>query len=490
MKTVAEVLAHHRVIVCAGSGGVGKTTTAAALAVHGALQGRRTMVMTIDPARRLADALGLRTVGNEARAVDVPGPGSLTAMMLDQKGAWDALVERYAPSDEVRRRILANRFYQHLSESFAGSQEYMAVEQLAELHAGGAYDLIVVDTPPTRHALDFLDAPKRIAAFLDRRVVRWFVKPYFSAGWATLRVVNRAAGTLLRRLEEATGVSALMEISDFFTSMSGLFDGFEQRVQAVDKLLRARSTAFVLVATPEEQVLTEADDFCRQLAAMSIPLRAVVFNRVQHEAAADERRLDEEWLRALITRAVKQRERAARLVDNFLRYETQARGDHLRMEAFRRQLPGRPAIAAVPNFEEDLHDLDGLRRMLPHRLPTTPPGEGRDFSGVSDVSEALPRNSPVVTGLRACQACGARPGVGNDRHGALRAPGSHGGLPPRPSRIRTSWAKPRQDDATPAAGSARITVRPRRRVDRSRLARTFARPACSRRRSLQRSRHR
>ena len=368
MKSIAEVVARHAVVVCAGSGGVGKTTTAAALAMHGALQGRRTMVMTIDPARRLADALGLRTVGNEACAVDVPGPGSLTAMMLDQKGAWDALVERYAPSAEVCQRILANRFYQHLSESFAGSQEYMAVEQLAELHASGKYDLIVVDTPPTRHALDFLDAPQRIAAFLDRQVIRWFVKPYFSAGWATLRVVNRAAGSLLRRLEDATGVSALVEISDFFNSMSGLFDGFEQRVQAVDKLLRARSTAFVLVATPEEQVLSEAEEFHRQLSAMAIPLRAVVFNRVEREAAADQRRLDEEWLRGVVARAVKRADRAARLVDNFLRYEIQARGDHLRVEAFRRALTGRPAIAMVPNFEEDLHDLDGLRRMLPHLL--------------------------------------------------------------------------------------------------------------------------
>jgi anion-transporting ArsA/GET3 family ATPase len=326
------------------------------------------MVMTIDPARRLADALGLRTIGNEARTVKLPGAGSLSAMMLDQKGAWDALVERYAPSEEVRQRILANRFYQHLSGSFAGSQEYMAIEQLAELHASGRYDLIVVDTPPTRHALDFLDAPKRIAAFLDRRVVRWFVKPYFSAGWATLRVVNRAAGTLLRRLEDATGVKALVEISDFFNSMSGLFDGFEQRVQSVDKLLHSRGTAFVLVATPEEQMLTEAEEFCRKLGELSITLRAMVLNRVHDEAVTDLRRLDEEWLRGLVQKAVKRADRSERLVENFLRYETQARGDHLRMEAFRSQLPGRPAVAIVPNFEEDLHDLDGLRRMLPHLI--------------------------------------------------------------------------------------------------------------------------
>lgn len=366
MMSLAEVVAHHRVIVCAGSGGVGKTTTAAALAVHGALAGRRTMVLTIDPARRLADALGLRAVGNEACPVDVPGPGSLAAMMLDQKGAWDKLVEHYAPNAEVRDRILANRFYQHLSGSFAGSQEYMAIEQLAELHASGEYDLIVVDTPPTRHALDFLDAPKRIAAFLDRKIIRWFVKPYFSAGWATLRVVNRAAGALLRRLEEATGVTALVEISDFFSSMSGLFDGFEARVQGVDRLLRAKATAFVLVGTPEEQVLSEAEEFVRQLAALQIPLRAMVFNRIQQETTTDLRRLDESWLRELVTRAVKRADRAERLVENFLRYETQARGDQLRMESFRRQLPARAAVATVPNFEQDLHDLDGLRRMLPH----------------------------------------------------------------------------------------------------------------------------
>ena len=365
MKSIAEVVARHRVIICAGSGGVGKTTTAAALAVYGAEQGRRTMVMTIDPARRLADALGLRTLGNTARPVDIGG-GSLDAMMLDQKGAWDALVERYAPSDEVWRRILANRFYQHLSESFAGSQEYMAIEQLAELHARQRYDLIVVDTPPTRHALDFLDAPRRIAAFLDRQVIRWFIKPYFSAGWSTLRVVNRAAGSLLRRLEDATGIKALVEISDFFNSMSGLFDGFEARVQTVDKLLHSKQTAFVLVTSPEEQVLGEAEEFCRQVAALEVPLRGVVFNRVQREALGDWRRLDDAWLRELVGAAVKRGERAARLVDNFLRYETQAHGDQVRMEAFRRQLGGRPAVAVVPNFDQDLHDVAGLRRMIPH----------------------------------------------------------------------------------------------------------------------------
>jgi anion-transporting ArsA/GET3 family ATPase len=187
----------HDVIVCAGSGGVGKTTAAATIALWGAKRGRRAAVLTIDPARRLADSLGLPLAGGSEiavpkellRANGIEIQGSLSAMMLDQKGAWDSLVERHAPSPEIRDRILENRFYQHLSQSFAGSQEYMAIEELARLRESARYDLIVVDTPPSRHALEFLEAPQRIHDFLDRRIVRWFVKPYVAAGWSALRLL-------------------------------------------------------------------------------------------------------------------------------------------------------------------------------------------------------------------------------------------------------------------------------------------------------------
>jgi len=368
MSGVAQVVAEHRVVICAGSGGVGKTTTAAALGLHGAEQGRRTVVLTIDPARRLADALGLSEIGNQAREVDLGTPGVLSAMVLDQKGAWDQWVERYAPSEDVKLKILANSFYQHLSGSFAGSQEYMAVEKLSELHDGGDYDLIVVDTPPTRHALDFLEAPERIADFLNRDVIRWFVKPYFAAGWATFRVVNRAVGTLMRRLEEATGVAALMEISEFFTSMSGLFEGFEGRVKAVYELLRSPETAFVLVTSPDEQVLVEAAHFCRQVHTLSVRLGAVVFNRTHRESTLDIRPGDEPWLRSVVAGAAGNDQRAGALVDNFFEYETQARGDDLRIGAFLEDLSAGTGVARVPNFDEDLHDIAGLRRMLPFLL--------------------------------------------------------------------------------------------------------------------------
>ncbi len=289
--TLRELVERHRIVISAGSGGVGKTTVAASIALWGALGGRRAVVITIDPARRLASSLGLETLGSEAREIPathfaaqgLAAPrGSLAAMMLDQKGAWDALVERHAPA-EARARILQNPFYQHLSQTFAGSQEYMAIEQLCLLAESGAYDLIVVDTPPTRHALDFLEAPRRIGDFLDRKVVKWFVRPYFSAGWSALRAMNRTAGFLLRRLEQATGISALAEISDFFTSMSGLFENFQPRVERAYQVLRGAETAFVLVTGPEEQVLGDAEYLSTKMAELHMPLKGVVFNRVHHE---------------------------------------------------------------------------------------------------------------------------------------------------------------------------------------------------------------
>ncbi len=362
------VLNGHRIVICAGSGGVGKTTTAAALAVRAALGGRRTIVLTIDPAKRLANALGVEALGGpgQASAVDSIPEGMLSAMMLDQKGAWDQLVERHAPSPEVRDRILLNRFYQHLSQSFAGSQEYMAIEQLCSLYDSKLYDLIVVDTPPTRHALDFLEAPQRLADFLDRNVVKWFVKPYFSASWATMRFVNRTVGFLFKRLEDATGISALVEVSEFFTSMSGLFEGFEPRVRRVDKLLRSSETAFVLVASPEEQVLREADFFCRRVHELGISLKAVIFNRV-HRDASGVKPLGSEKVSDLLSRLLGDAPAAAaRLSANFDRYEALGRGDGLRIEAFRAQMRKGVVSAEVPNFNSDIHSISGLCSMHPY----------------------------------------------------------------------------------------------------------------------------
>jgi anion-transporting ArsA/GET3 family ATPase len=381
--TLAELVAGHRIVISAGSGGVGKTTVAASVALWGALQGRRTVVITIDPARRLASSMGLAALGSEVSEIPratltaqgLEPRGTLAALMLDQKGAWDALVERHAPAD-ARERILKNRFYQHLSQAFAGSHEYMAIEQLCVLAESGAWDLIVVDTPPTRHALDFLEAPRRLDDFLDRSVIRWFVKPYFSAGWAALQAVNRTATFILRRLEQATGVGALAEISDFFSSMSGLFENFHARVARAYEVLRGPETAFVLVTSPEEQVLGDAEYLCAKMSELAMPLKGVVFNRVHREMTRTPRRRgsvheidagDIVQIAGAIGRALKGEPRLAReLAQNFLDYEVLARGEQLRMEQFEVGLTEGVPVARVPNFPRDVHDLRALAHMHEH----------------------------------------------------------------------------------------------------------------------------
>jgi len=385
--TLRELVDRHRIIVSAGSGGVGKTTVAASLALWGAIGGRRAVVLTIDPARRLATSLGVEALGSEPHEIPrelfrrqgIEPKGTLAAMMLDQKGAWDALVERHAPA-EARERILGNRFYQHLSQTFAGSHEYMAIEQLCLLADSGKWDLIVVDTPPTRHALDFLEAPRRIADFLDRKIVKWFVRPYFSAGWSALRAMNRTASFLFRRLEQATGVGALAEISDFFTSMSGLFENFQTRIESAEAILRAPGTAFVLVSSPEEQVLGDAEYLSTKMAALRMPLRGVVLNRVHADTGSGRGRNaggldagpeDVARIAALVGRAIGDRGATPRaLAENFVDYQALARGELLRIEQFRSGLQRGVPVALVPNFARDVHDLASLAAMHPHLFGT------------------------------------------------------------------------------------------------------------------------
>jgi anion-transporting ArsA/GET3 family ATPase len=383
--SLRKIVDGHRVIVCVGSGGVGKTTTAAALGLWGAAQGRRAVVITIDPARRLATSLGLGAIGREPR--DIPrqmleahglhGHGTVAAMMLDQKGAWDALVERHAPTPEVRDRVLANAFYQSLSQTFAGSYEYMAVEELTRLYEESGYDMIVVDTPPTKHALDFLEAPRRLDDFLDRGIIRWFVRPYVSATWSGMRVVNRTVNFVFQRLEQATGIKALVTISEFFTAMSSLFEGFHARVERAYGILQGSDTAFLLVTSPEEQVLSDAEFLSGKMAELHMPLKGVVFNRAHAECPMPTRASspgggrgvpsdEASVVRAVVEEAlsggtqVDDQEAIEALVGNFLRYQTMARGEALRTEAFTKGLRHDVPSVRVPNFPHDLHDIAAL----------------------------------------------------------------------------------------------------------------------------------
>ncbi|MFD7016416.1 ArsA family ATPase [Streptomyces sp. NPDC059928] len=275
-----------RIIVCCGSGGVGKTTTAAALGVRAAERGRKVVVLTIDPARRLAQSMGIDSLDNTPRRVKgVRGDGELHAMMLDMKRTFDEIVEAHADPDRAKA-ILTNPFYQSLSAGFAGTQEYMAMEKLGQLRARDEWDLIVVDTPPSRSALDFLDAPKRLGSFLDGKFIKLLMAPAKMGGRAGMKFLNVGMSMMTGTLGKLLGGPFLHDVQTFVAAMDTMFGGFRTRADATYRLLQAPGTAFLVVAAPERDALREAAYFVERLAADDMPLAGLVLNRVHGSAAA------------------------------------------------------------------------------------------------------------------------------------------------------------------------------------------------------------
>ena len=266
-----------RVIVCCGSGGVGKTTTAAAIAVEASRRGRRVVLVTIDPAKRLADALGLDRLGNPPSEVTLPDGGHIWAMMLDARATFDDVIRNNARSDEQVTRILTNPFYANVASRLSGSQEYMAAEKLYELHSDERFDVVVVDTPPTREALDFLDAPQRLMNFLDHRVYRWMVAPARGG----LRLLNFAAQPVLRTIGRVIGADVLADAIDFFQAFDGIEAGFRDRAEKVRALLRSTATRYVVVTSARSDSVAEAGYFVDTLAASKLAIAGLVVNRLQ-----------------------------------------------------------------------------------------------------------------------------------------------------------------------------------------------------------------
>ncbi|XVQ86510.1 ArsA family ATPase [Microbispora siamensis] len=354
-----------RIIVCCGSGGVGKTTTAAALGLRAAERGRSVVVLTVDPARRLAQAMGLTELDNTPRrvhGVDGAGEagGELHAMMLDMKRTFDEIIEAHADPERAQQ-ILTNPFYQSLSSSFSGTQEYMAMEKLGQLRRSNEWDLIVVDTPPSRSALDFLDAPERLGRFLDGRLIRILTAPAKAGGRSAFKLLNAGFGMVAGILTKVIGAQVLRDIQMFVTALDAVFGGFRQRAEQTYRLLQAPGTAFVVVAAPERDAMREASYFVERLADERMPLAGLVVNRVHRPLAPS--------LSAARSSA------AAEDLD--------AKGEHeltaavLRLHAGRMQLASREQrqqehftsahptvpIAQVPAMPEDVHDLAGLRQI-------------------------------------------------------------------------------------------------------------------------------
>jgi anion-transporting ArsA/GET3 family ATPase len=355
------------IIVCCGSGGVGKTTTSAALALRAAEQGRKVVVLTIDPARRLAQSMGIERLDNTPRpvpgvAVDGAEGGSLDAMMLDMKRTFDEVVESQA-SPEKAAQILENPFYVALSSSFAGTQEYMAMEKLGQLHADarrtGRWDLIVVDTPPSRSALDFLDAPERLSSFLDGRFIRLLLAP----ARGPVKLMSAGVGLVTGALTKVLGGQVLRDLQSFVAALDTLFGGFRQRAQKTYQLLQAEGTAFLVVAAPEPDALREAAYFVERLNEENMPLAGLVVNRASRPPQG---RLSVE--RALAAAERLEEESAATGTEGPTAGLLRLHADRTRIVAREQRLQARFATAhpdvptaVVPALSTDVHDLDGLQ---------------------------------------------------------------------------------------------------------------------------------
>jgi anion-transporting ArsA/GET3 family ATPase len=369
--SIAELLDGKRICVCGGSGGVGKTTTSAALALGMAARGARVAVVTIDPARRLANALGMDELSGEPRQIPAERlsgtgegleiRGELWAMMLDPKRTFDELIDRIAPDAGRAEEIKANRVYRELSSAVSGSQEFTAISKLYDLQREGNFDLLVLDTPPSRNALDFLEAPGRLTAFLEGRAIRTFIRP---TGLG-MRVLGRGASPLFGVLRRITGVDLLGDLSVFFGLLGDMTEHFSQRASAVEEMLRASSTAFLIVTSAHSEAIDEAIWFRRTLQESELPFAGAVVNRVHHDllgagepdevAAA----LADELGAAL----------GGRVLANLHDYHLLARRDQRNIARLARELDSRP-LFQVPHFDDDVHDVDGLHKVRRYLFAT------------------------------------------------------------------------------------------------------------------------
>jgi anion-transporting ArsA/GET3 family ATPase len=369
--SVAELLDGKRVCVCGGSGGVGKTTTSAAIALGMAARGAKVAVVTIDPAKRLANALGLAELENEPRRVptELLGDhglevrGELWAMMLDPKRTFDELIERIAPTPERAQEIKENRVYRELSTAVSGSQEFTAIAKLYDLDQLHEFDLLVLDTPPSRNALEFLNAPGRLSSFLEGRALKAFMRP---TGLG-MRVLGRGATPVLAGLRRVTGIDLLADISTFFQLLGDMTGDFSMRATEVERMLKADTTAFLLVTSAQHEPIEEAIWFHRTLVDGGFPFAGVVVNRVHHDLLGDREPDD---VMATLGKTLRP-ELAARVSENFDDYHVLACRDDRNLKRLTEELPGRSLI--VPHLDDDVHDVEGLLQM--HRYLFVPDAE-------------------------------------------------------------------------------------------------------------------
>jgi len=384
-ESLNDLILQKKIVVCVGSGGVGKTTTSAVLALHAALCGKKVLVLTIDPAKRLANSLGVSALDNEERRIPLEAfesdtRGELWAMMLDMKRSFDRVVERYAPDAETRERILTNRLYKYFSTGLAGTQEYSAMERLHDIYTTGAYDLIIMDTPPTVHALDFLDAPIRMAEAVENSALQWLYKPSLAAGKFGFGLFNIGTSYVLKTISRFTGGEMLNELGDFLVNFNSMFEGFGTRARRVREILSSDVTLFLVVTSPDPATVDEARYFRDRLQEEKIPFGGFIVNRVHkpyvpremlhssaesiaeafttYAEASDELVLDndDETRHTLVGLG-------AQLVKNAAEFQILADLDHQTLEALRERTRGEIHIKEIPFFSRDIYSFEGLDRV-------------------------------------------------------------------------------------------------------------------------------
>jgi anion-transporting ArsA/GET3 family ATPase len=373
-----ELLQSKRVIACVGSGGVGKTTVSASLGVRAAMAGRKTLILTIDPARRLANSLGLSTLGNvETRigieqfaAAGLEPKGELWAMTLDLRRTWDDLVTKHAPTPERRERILQNRLYKQLSTQLAGSLEYMAMEKVYELEKSGGYDLVILDTPPTSHALDFIDAPNRMLDLFSHEAAKWLLGGAAGAGRVGLSLVHLGSSYVLKTLARFTGTELLQSLADFFMAFQGMYDGFKERAAATKALLSGPKSGFLLVTSPHPMTVDEAIFFARELERADIHVAGTIVNRIHVDPTAEGGASEAPDIALALARQRIPNDGhphlAERLALTIAELASIAQRDRREIERFRSGTsPGIP-LYGIQRLERDVHDLAGLWSVNQH----------------------------------------------------------------------------------------------------------------------------
>lgn len=376
MNFLEKLVDQKDILIFGGGGGVGKTTLAAAVALRAAMEGKRTLVMTIDPAKRLADALGVRALGNDERPVDLSAlakngqapKGELYALMLDPKKTFDDMVRKFSPSEETTDRIFSNRLYQQITSTLAGMYEYTAIEKVYEVHQSRRYELIIVDTPPTKHAIEFLEAPNRLVEFFQSGVVRWFLRPYVSIGKLGFKIVERGADVLFKIFEAITGFSIVRDVSDFFLALQDIWEGLAFRAEKARELIESGSTSFVLVTSPHVQNIKEIVFYHEKLKENRVPFGGFIVNRFHFPYLPKSKRgaqfdAAEKAIRENMSKS--SQPKYLRLLENLRAIEELSEYDQRGVDLLQEKV-ARAAITRVPALAGDVYSLPALRQVGAH----------------------------------------------------------------------------------------------------------------------------